>query len=49
VISFLIAGLFETNFYDTEVTMVLYFIMALPFVESNNPKPAPSNPSSSNP
>jgi O-antigen ligase len=50
VISFLIAGLFETNFYDTEVTMVLYFIMALPFVESNNPKPAPSSPaSSSNP
>jgi O-Antigen ligase len=50
VISFLTAGTFETNFYDTEVVMVLYFIMALPFVESNKPKPAPSNPaSSSNP
>jgi O-antigen ligase len=30
VIGFLTAGLFETNFYDAEVSMVLYFIMALP-------------------
>jgi O-antigen ligase len=30
VVGFLIAGLFETNFYDAEVSMVLYFIMALP-------------------
>jgi O-antigen ligase len=30
VIGFLVAGLFETNFYDAEVSMLLYFIMALP-------------------
>ena len=47
VISFLTAGIFETNFYDSEVTMVLYFIMALPFVNSNNAKSAPSVPTSS--
>jgi O-antigen ligase len=40
VISFLTAGTFETNFYDTEVVMVLYFIMALPFVKSSNAEPA---------
>ena len=31
VIGFLVAGVFETNFYDSEVSMLLYFIMALPF------------------
>ena len=31
VIGFLVAGIFETNFYDSEVSMLLYFIMALPF------------------
>jgi O-antigen ligase len=31
VLAFLAAGLFETNFYDSEVAMLLYFIMALPF------------------
>jgi hypothetical protein len=30
-IAFLVGGCFETNFYDSEVMMVLYFIMALPF------------------
>ena len=30
VVGFLVAGLFESNFYDAEVSMVLYFIMALP-------------------
>jgi len=30
-IAFLAGGIFETNFYDSEVAMVLYFIMALPF------------------
>ena len=30
IIGFLVAGLFETNFYDAEVSMLLYFIMALP-------------------
>jgi len=47
VISFLFCGIFETNFYDSEVVMVLYFIMALPFVASNNAQSAPSDPPSS--
>ncbi|NIQ03134.1 MAG: hypothetical protein GWM98_24395 [Nitrospinaceae bacterium] len=34
VISFLLGGFFETNFYDSEVVMVLVFIMGLPFVSS---------------
>jgi O-antigen ligase len=34
VIGFLVAGLFETNFYDAEVSMVLYFIMALPLTRA---------------
>ena len=33
-IAFLAGGCFETNFYDSEVVMVLYFIMALPFAGS---------------
>jgi O-antigen ligase len=33
VIGFLVAGLFETNFYDSEVSMLMYFIMALPLTE----------------
>jgi O-antigen ligase len=36
VIGFLGGGFFETNFYDSEVAMVLYFIMALPFAGSQN-------------
>ncbi|PIQ97744.1 MAG: hypothetical protein COV67_02570 [Nitrospinae bacterium CG11_big_fil_rev_8_21_14_0_20_56_8] len=35
VLGFLIAGLFETNLYDGEVSMLLYFIMALPFAAGN--------------
>ena len=31
VLAFLSGGCFESNFYDSEVVMVLYFIMALPF------------------
>ena len=31
VLAFLTGGIFETNFYDSEVAMLLYFIMALPF------------------
>jgi len=31
VVGFLVAGFFETNFYDSEVSMLLYFIMAQPF------------------
>ena len=36
VLAFLAAGFFETNFYDSEVAMVLYFIMALPFSGTQN-------------
>ena len=35
-IAFLSGGFFETNFYDSEVVMVLYFIMALPFAGSQS-------------
>tara|TARA_Y100001936_G_scaffold158401_1_gene154769 strand:- start:362 stop:1600 length:1239 start_codon:yes stop_codon:yes gene_type:complete len=35
VLGFLVAGFFETNFYDSEVSMLLYFIMALPFTVSS--------------
>jgi len=42
VIAFLVAGMFENNFYDSEVVMVLYFIMALPFVSSNTSQSASS-------
>jgi len=34
-LAFLAGGFFETNVYDSEVAMVLYFIMALPFAGSN--------------
>jgi hypothetical protein len=40
VLAFLAAGFFETNFYDSEVAMVLYFIMALPFSGTQNTKKA---------
>ena len=32
VIGFLSGGFFEVNFYDSEVVMLMYFIMAMPFV-----------------
>lgn len=32
VAAFLAGGLFETNFYDSEVVILAYFLMALPFV-----------------
>ena len=35
-LAFLAGGLFESNLYDTEVVMVLYFIMALPFSGNEN-------------
>ena len=35
-IAFLVGGFFESNFYDSEVVMVLYFLMALPFSGSQN-------------
>ena len=35
-LAFLAGGCFETNFYDSEIAMILYFIMALPFTSSHN-------------
>lgn len=37
VLAFLAGGFFESNFYDSEVAMVLYFVMALPFCEIRLP------------
>ena len=36
VLAFLGGGFFESNLYDSEVAMVLYFIMALPFSGTQN-------------
>ena len=36
VLAFLAGGFFESNLYDSEVAMVLYFIMALPFSGTQN-------------
>ena len=38
VLGFLAGGFFEVNFYDSEVAMLLYFIMALPFVAEKSDK-----------
>ena len=35
VIAFLVAGMFENSFYDSEIIIVMYFIMALPFTSFN--------------
>jgi len=35
-LAFLVGGLFETNMFDSEVAMTLYFIMALPFSGDQN-------------
>ena len=35
VIAFLSGGFFETNFYDSEVASLLFFIMSLPFTSPN--------------
>ena len=43
VIAFLAGGCFETNFYDSEVAMILFFVMALPFTGSYNKKPVQRN------
>jgi O-antigen ligase len=40
VLGFLAGGMFEVNFYDSEVVMLLYFIMALPLVPSKKAKTA---------
>ncbi|NIY15910.1 MAG: hypothetical protein GWM98_13930 [Nitrospinaceae bacterium] len=34
ITAFMVGGLFETNFYDSEVVMLAYVFMALPFVET---------------
>jgi O-antigen ligase len=38
VIAFLAGGCFESNYYDSEVAMVLFFLMALPFSSSQSKK-----------
>jgi O-antigen ligase len=35
VLAFQISGIFECNFYDSEVVLLCYFIMALPWVYGN--------------
>ena len=35
VMGFLAGGLFETNFYDSEVVMLLYFIMGISLAQTN--------------
>ena len=37
VIGFLVAGLFECNYRDSEVASLTYFVMALPFCSLNTP------------
>jgi len=44
VIAFLVSGMFENNFYDSEIIILVYFIMALPFVDFKNNKSSLSNP-----
>jgi hypothetical protein len=36
VLGFLIGGVFETNFYDSEIAMLLYFIMGLSLAKVKN-------------
>jgi len=36
VLAFQTSGLFECNFYDSEVVLLCYFIMALPWVYGKN-------------
>jgi O-antigen ligase len=44
VVGFLVAGLFEHNFGDGEVVMVVYALMALPFVVARELPGAPPDP-----
>jgi len=41
IVAFLVAGLFEYNFGDTEVVLVAVSLMALPFVPAERTAPAP--------
>jgi O-antigen ligase len=43
ILGFLVAGLFEYNFGDSEVVMLAYLIMALPFLVSDAANPLASN------
>jgi hypothetical protein len=36
VTAFLAGGLFQTTLYDSEVVMVAYYLMALPFISLKN-------------
>jgi O-antigen ligase len=36
VLSFLVGGFFESSFYDSEVVMLLYFIMGISLAEVKN-------------
>jgi len=47
IIAFFISGLFENNFFDSEFMMLLYFIMALPFVVSRPDTPSTSSSTAS--
>ena len=47
VIAFLVAGMFENSFYDSEIIIVVYFIMALPFTSFNRSDSDPVTTSSS--
>jgi hypothetical protein len=44
VAGFLVAGLFEHNFGDAEVVMLVYALMALPWVVSRELTEAPARP-----
>ena len=35
VLGFLAGGIFETNFYDSEIVMLLYFIMGISLAQTN--------------
>ncbi len=47
VIAFLVAGMFENNFYDSETIILMYFIMALPFTGTPRSQPTTSESSRS--
>lgn len=47
VLAFLVAGMFENNFYDSEIIILMYFIMALPFASSKSSQSIPNDPASS--
>jgi len=49
VIAFLVAGMFENNFYDSEIIVLMYFIMALPFISPKISQGSTSEPSLSRP